>query len=92
VSESPGVRPPVRSLPAPPSPRLQECPPRSDRRVRAGPSGGATQLEGANLGGIKDRPGLHMIREARRRGDLAPGTPIVESSSGTLGLGLAWPD
>jgi cysteine synthase A len=47
------------------------------------------KLEGANLGGIKDRPGLHMIREARRRGDLAPGTPIVESSSGTLGLGLA---
>ncbi|MEU1596037.1 PLP-dependent cysteine synthase family protein [Streptomyces sp. NPDC005708] len=47
------------------------------------------KLEGANPGGIKDRPGLHMIREARRRGDLAPGTPIVESSSGTLGLGLA---
>ncbi|MGW0095713.1 PLP-dependent cysteine synthase family protein [Streptomyces sp. NPDC003328] len=47
------------------------------------------KLEGANPGGIKDRPGLHMIREARRRGDLAPGTPIIESSSGTLGLGLA---
>lgn len=47
------------------------------------------KLEGANPGGIKDRPGLHMIREARRRGDLTPGTPIVESSSGTLGLGLA---
>lgn len=47
------------------------------------------KLEGANPGGIKDRPGLHMIREARRRGDLAPGAPIVESSSGTLGLGLA---
>ncbi|MFD8376307.1 PLP-dependent cysteine synthase family protein [Streptomyces sp. NPDC059688] len=47
------------------------------------------KLEGANPGGIKDRPGLHMIREARRRGDLAPGTPIVESSSGTFALGLA---
>jgi len=47
------------------------------------------KLEGANPGGIKDRPGLHMVREARRRGDLAPGAPIVESSSGTLGLGLA---
>ena len=47
------------------------------------------KLEGANPGGIKDRPGLHMIREARRRGDLPPGAPIVESSSGTLGLGLA---
>ncbi|MEV3855100.1 pyridoxal-phosphate dependent enzyme [Streptomyces sp. NPDC050095] len=47
------------------------------------------KLEGANPGGIKDRPGLHMVREARRRGDLAPGAPVVESSSGTLGLGLA---
>ncbi|MFI6008672.1 PLP-dependent cysteine synthase family protein [Streptomyces sp. NPDC051243] len=47
------------------------------------------KLEGTNPGGIKDRPGLHMIREARRRGDLVPGAPIVESSSGTLGLGLA---
>ncbi|MFI6941293.1 PLP-dependent cysteine synthase family protein [Streptomyces sp. NPDC050418] len=47
------------------------------------------KLEGANPGGIKDRPGLHMIREARRRGELAPGAPVVESSSGTLGLGLA---
>ncbi|MFE7979764.1 PLP-dependent cysteine synthase family protein [Streptomyces shenzhenensis] len=47
------------------------------------------KLEGANPGGIKDRPGLHMIKEARRRGDLAPEAPIIESSSGTLGLGLA---
>jgi cysteine synthase len=46
------------------------------------------KLEGTNPGGIKDRPGLHMVREARRRGDLTPGAPIVESSSGTLGLGL----
>ncbi|MEU6577936.1 pyridoxal-phosphate dependent enzyme [Streptomyces sp. NPDC046805] len=47
------------------------------------------KLEGVNPGGIKDRPGLHMIHEARRRGDLTPGAPVVESSSGTLGLGLA---
>ncbi|MEU8567097.1 pyridoxal-phosphate dependent enzyme [Streptomyces pathocidini] len=47
------------------------------------------KLEGANPGGIKDRPALHMVREARRRGELAPGAPIIESSSGTLGLGLA---
>ncbi|MFD8472345.1 PLP-dependent cysteine synthase family protein [Streptomyces globisporus] len=47
------------------------------------------KLEGANPGGIKDRSALHMIREARRRGDLTPGAGIVESSSGTLGLGLA---
>ncbi|NGO14562.1 PLP-dependent cysteine synthase family protein [Streptomyces sp. HC44] len=47
------------------------------------------KLEGTNPGGIKDRPGLHMVREARRRGDLVPGAHVIESSSGTLGLGLA---
>ena len=47
------------------------------------------KLEGVNAGGIKDRPALHMVEEARRRGDLRPGAPIVESTSGTLGLGLA---
>ncbi|WP_433272603.1 PLP-dependent cysteine synthase family protein [Actinosynnema sp. CS-041913] len=47
------------------------------------------KLEGHNPGGIKDRPALHMIERARERGDLAPGAPIVESTSGTLGLGLA---
>ncbi|GAA2446378.1 S-sulfocysteine synthase CysK2 [Streptomyces pulveraceus] len=47
------------------------------------------KLEGANPGGIKDRPGLHMVARARERGDLAHGAPVVESSSGTLGLGLA---
>ncbi|WP_371097470.1 PLP-dependent cysteine synthase family protein [Streptomyces sanglieri] len=46
------------------------------------------KLEGANPGGIKDRSALHMVREARRRGDLALGAPIIESSSGTFGLGL----
>ncbi|MEV0981691.1 PLP-dependent cysteine synthase family protein [Streptomyces sp. NPDC049915] len=47
------------------------------------------KLEGANPGGIKDRAALHMVAAARRRGDLAPGAPVVESTSGTLGLGLA---
>ncbi|GGM56806.1 putative cysteine synthase A CysK2 [Longimycelium tulufanense] len=47
------------------------------------------KLEGANPGGMKDRPGLHMVRCARERGDLRPGASIVESTSGTLGLGLA---
>jgi cysteine synthase len=47
------------------------------------------KLEGFNPGGIKDRAGLHMVRAARRRGDLLAGGPIVESTSGTLGLGLA---
>jgi cysteine synthase A len=47
------------------------------------------KLEGANPGGMKDRPALHMIRRARERGELRPGARIVESTSGTLGLGLA---
>ncbi|MFC9930784.1 PLP-dependent cysteine synthase family protein [Streptomyces sp. NPDC127190] len=47
------------------------------------------KLEGHNPGGIKDRAALHMVRAARERGQLRPGARIVESSSGTLGLGLA---
>ncbi|WP_189872784.1 PLP-dependent cysteine synthase family protein [Streptomyces bluensis] len=47
------------------------------------------KLEGHNPGGIKDRTALHMVRAARDRGLLLPGARIVESTSGTLGLGLA---
>ncbi|MEU6678926.1 PLP-dependent cysteine synthase family protein [Streptomyces sp. NPDC046925] len=47
------------------------------------------KLEGHNPGGIKDRSALYMVRAARERGQLAPGARIVESTSGTLGLGLA---
>ncbi|WEO98846.1 PLP-dependent cysteine synthase family protein [Streptomyces sp. FXJ1.172] len=47
------------------------------------------KLEGLNPGGLKDRAALHMVHAARSRGQLRPGARIVESSSGTLGLGLA---
>lgn len=47
------------------------------------------KLEGHNPGGIKDRVALHLVHRARERGQLAPGAPIIESTSGTLGLGLA---
>ncbi|WP_197480627.1 pyridoxal-phosphate dependent enzyme, partial [Rhodococcus sp. EPR-157] len=47
------------------------------------------KLEGSNPGGMKDRPALHMVEKAKARGDLAPGAMIIESTSGTLGLGLA---
>ncbi|MEW2221531.1 PLP-dependent cysteine synthase family protein [Streptomyces sp. NPDC006990] len=47
------------------------------------------KLEGHNPGGIKDRTALFMVSRARERGELAPGAPVIESSSGTLGLGLA---
>lgn len=60
-----------------------------DRPFNGGGRGFWAKLEGFNPGGIKDRPALHMVRRARERGDLAPGARIVESTSGTLGLGLA---
>ncbi|MEW1548792.1 PLP-dependent cysteine synthase family protein [Streptomyces tsukubensis] len=47
------------------------------------------KLEGFNPGGIKDRPGLYMVERAHARGELRPGGRIIESTSGTLGLGLA---
>lgn len=60
-----------------------------DQPFSAAGRGFFAKLEGANPGGMKDRPALHMIRCARARGDLRPGAAIVESTSGTLGLGLA---
>ena len=47
------------------------------------------KLEGVNPGGMKDRPAMYMVERGRARGDLLPGARIVESTSGTLGLGLA---
>lgn len=47
------------------------------------------KLEGLNPGGMKDRAALHMVTMAKERGALVPGARIVESTSGTLGLGLA---
>lgn len=47
------------------------------------------KLELANPFGMKDRVARSVIEEARRIGALAPGAPIVESSSGTMALGVA---
>jgi cysteine synthase A len=47
------------------------------------------KLELANPFGMKDRVAKGVIEEARRIGALDPGAPIVESSSGTMALGLA---
>lgn len=60
-----------------------------DAPFASGGRGFWAKLEGANPGGLKDRPALYMVERARERGDLAPGGRIVESTSGTLGLGLA---
>lgn len=37
----------------------------------------------------KDRPALHMVRDALAAGELAPGQPVVELTSGNTGTGLA---
>ena len=47
------------------------------------------KLEGSNPGGMKDRPAMHMVERGRARGELLAGARIVESTSGTLGFGLA---
>ncbi len=60
-----------------------------DRPLNPEGRGFWAKLEGHNPGGMKDRPALHMVQRARERGDLRPGGMIVESTSGTLGLGLA---
>ena len=48
------------------------------------------KLEAANPGGsAKDRPAQRMLERAWSAGVIAPGTTIVESSSGNLGVALA---
>ncbi len=48
------------------------------------------KLEGNNPGGsVKDRPALNMIRTALERGDIGPGTRLVEATSGNTGIALA---
>lgn len=48
------------------------------------------KLEGHNPGGsVKDRPALNMIRSAVERGDIQPGMPLIEATSGNTGIALA---
>jgi cysteine synthase B len=48
------------------------------------------KLEGNNPGGsVKDRPALNMIRSAVERGDIKPGMPLIEATSGNTGIALA---
>jgi cysteine synthase A len=47
------------------------------------------KLELQNPFGMKDRVARNIILEAERTGVLLPGAPIVESSSGTMALGVA---
>ena len=48
------------------------------------------KLEALNPGGsIKDRAALSILRGALERGELRPGSTVVESSSGNMAVGLA---
>lgn len=48
------------------------------------------KYEGVNVGGsIKTRTAAKMIEEAEARGDIGPGSIIVEPTSGNQGIGLA---
>jgi S-sulfo-L-cysteine synthase (3-phospho-L-serine-dependent) len=48
------------------------------------------KLEGLGAGGMKARAAVAMLLGAKERGELLPGAPVVESTSGTLGIGLAF--
>ncbi|WP_309238595.1 PLP-dependent cysteine synthase family protein [Actinoplanes aureus] len=48
------------------------------------------KLEYLSPGGMKARAAVAMLQAARQRGELRPGATVVESTSGTLGVGLAF--
>lgn len=59
-------------------------------RLHPGPGTILAKAEFLQPGGsIKDRAARKIIERARARGDLQPGQPVVEMTSGNMGAGLA---
>ena len=63
---------------------------RLNRIFRDFPFNVYVKLEALNPGGsIKDRPAFNIIKRGIETGAIQPGTVVVESSSGNMGIGLA---
>jgi cysteine synthase A len=61
-----------------------------DRLTAGMPGRVLLKLESMNPGGsIKDRAALQCLRDAEAADRLRPGTPVVELTSGNMGIGLA---
>lgn len=59
-------------------------------RIRPGRGRLLAKAEFVQPGGsVKDRAALRIVQDARAAGQLAPGQPVVEMTSGNMGAGLA---
>jgi len=59
-------------------------------RIHPGPGVIVAKAEFVQPGGsVKDRAALRIIQDARESGQLTPGQPVVEMTSGNMGAGLA---
>jgi cysteine synthase A len=95
VTAAPALPPPAATAAARPNPGLLPLLGRTPlARIHADlpyPHPGFwAKLECLGAGGMKSRAAVSMLRGARLRGELRPGAPVVESTSGTLGIGLAF--